>query len=168
MFTLPLLDFLILDWHAEEDASHWNHHPRSQPHGNSRVCQGFQGGVQLWWQNIHSVQSGWSEKRQSKKCKCYQYNTSLPYVLKAIYPSDSLFFFKVFVGNTDNDGTKTNMFDPPIVAQYIRIIPVVCRKACTLRMELVGCELNGKFSWINFESQFKWITFFSYLLIISI
>ncbi|KAI1889757.1 hypothetical protein AGOR_G00166220 [Albula goreensis] len=49
---------------------------------------------------------------------------------------------KVFVGNVDNDGTKTNMFDPPIVAQYIRIIPVVCRKACTLRMELVGCELN--------------------------
>lgn len=51
---------------------------------------------------------------------------------------------QVFVGNTDNDSTKTNLFDPPIVAQYIRIIPVVCRKACTLRMELVGCELNGK------------------------
>ncbi|XP_059207067.1 EGF-like repeat and discoidin I-like domain-containing protein 3 isoform X2 [Centropristis striata] len=50
---------------------------------------------------------------------------------------------KVFVGNTDNDSTKTNLFDPPIVAQYIRIIPVVCRRACTLRMELVGCELNG-------------------------
>ncbi|XP_062261332.1 EGF-like repeat and discoidin I-like domain-containing protein 3 isoform X1 [Platichthys flesus] len=49
---------------------------------------------------------------------------------------------KVFVGNTDNDGTKTNLFNPPIVAQYIRIIPVVCRRACTLRMELVGCELN--------------------------
>lgn len=46
----------------------------------------------------------------------------------------------------DNDGTKTNIFDPPIIAQYIRIIPVVCRKACTLRMELVGCELNGKFT----------------------
>lgn len=51
---------------------------------------------------------------------------------------------QVFVGNTDNDSTKTNLFDPSIVAQYIRIIPVVCRKACTLRMELVGCELNGK------------------------
>uniref|UniRef100_A0A3B4XF75 Lactadherin-like n=1 Tax=Seriola lalandi dorsalis TaxID=1841481 RepID=A0A3B4XF75_SERLL len=37
----------------------------------------------------------------------------------------------------------TNLFDPPIIAQYIRIVPVVCRKACTLRMELVGCELNG-------------------------
>ncbi|XP_077451321.1 lactadherin-like isoform X2 [Stigmatopora argus] len=50
---------------------------------------------------------------------------------------------KILVGNIDNDSTKTNLFDPPIVAQYIRIIPVVCRKACTLRMELVGCELNG-------------------------
>ncbi|TSK20001.1 EGF-like repeat and discoidin I-like domain-containing protein 3 [Bagarius yarrelli] len=49
---------------------------------------------------------------------------------------------KVFIGNTDNDGTKTNLFDPSIVAQYIRIIPIVCRKACTLRLELVGCELN--------------------------
>ncbi|XP_026992700.1 milk fat globule EGF and factor V/VIII domain containing a [Tachysurus fulvidraco] len=49
---------------------------------------------------------------------------------------------KVFIGNTDNDSTKTNLFEPPIVAQYIRIIPVVCRKACTLRLELVGCELN--------------------------
>ncbi|XP_061077777.1 lactadherin-like isoform X2 [Conger conger] len=50
---------------------------------------------------------------------------------------------KVFVGNVDNDGIKTNLFDPPIVAQYIRVVPMVCRKACTLRMELVGCELNG-------------------------
>ncbi|XP_068169572.1 lactadherin-like isoform X2 [Antennarius striatus] len=50
---------------------------------------------------------------------------------------------KVFVGNTDNDSTKTNLFDPPVVARYIRIIPVICRRACTLRMELIGCELNG-------------------------
>ncbi|MBN3316890.1 EDIL3 protein, partial [Atractosteus spatula] len=49
---------------------------------------------------------------------------------------------KVFIGNTDNDTTKTNLFDPPIVAQYIRVIPVVCRQACTLRMEFVGCEIN--------------------------
>lgn len=50
---------------------------------------------------------------------------------------------KVFLANTDNDSTKTNLFDPPIIAQFIRIIPVICRRACTLRMELVGCELNG-------------------------
>ncbi|XP_041074369.1 lactadherin-like isoform X2 [Polyodon spathula] len=49
----------------------------------------------------------------------------------------------VFMGNVDNDGTKTNLFEPPIVAQYIRVIPVVCRQACTLRFELVGCEVNG-------------------------
>ncbi|XP_038132051.1 milk fat globule EGF and factor V/VIII domain containing b isoform X3 [Cyprinodon tularosa] len=49
---------------------------------------------------------------------------------------------QLFVGNVDNDGTKTNLFDPPIIAQYIRIIPVLCRRACTLRMELVGCELE--------------------------
>ncbi|XP_010876198.1 EGF-like repeat and discoidin I-like domain-containing protein 3 isoform X1 [Esox lucius] len=58
------------------------------------------------------------------------------------YRGDGLTRHKVFVGNTDNDSTKSNMFDPPIVAQFIRIIPLVCRKACTLRMELVGCELN--------------------------
>lgn len=43
----------------------------------------------------------------------------------------------------DNDGTKTHLFDPPIIAQYIRLLPLICRRACTLRMELVGCELNG-------------------------
>lgn len=53
---------------------------------------------------------------------------------------------QVFLGNTDNDSTKTNLFDPPIIAQFIRIIPVICRRACTLRMELVGCELNGKYT----------------------
>ena len=48
------------------------------------------------------------------------------------------------MANIDNESTKTNLFEPPVVAQYIRVIPVVCRKACTLRMELVGCELNGE------------------------
>ncbi|XP_067327554.1 lactadherin isoform X2 [Anolis sagrei] len=50
---------------------------------------------------------------------------------------------KVFSGNVDNDGTVTNMFNPPITAQYIRIYPVVCRRACTVRFELIGCEMNG-------------------------
>lgn len=50
---------------------------------------------------------------------------------------------QVFSGNVDNDGIKTHLFDPPIIAQYLRLLPLVCRKACTLRMELVGCELNG-------------------------
>ncbi|KAK1802243.1 hypothetical protein P4O66_021907, partial [Electrophorus voltai] len=55
---------------------------------------------------------------------------------------DAVLFLQVFIGNMDNEGTKTNFFDPPIVTQYIRIIPVICRQACTLRMELIGCELD--------------------------
>ncbi|XP_062998351.1 lactadherin isoform X2 [Elgaria multicarinata webbii] len=50
---------------------------------------------------------------------------------------------KVFSGNMDNDGMVTNFFDLPITAQYIRIYPVICRRACTLRFELIGCEMNG-------------------------
>ncbi|XP_061451271.1 lactadherin isoform X2 [Rhineura floridana] len=50
---------------------------------------------------------------------------------------------KIFTGNTDNDGTVTNLLNPPVTAQYIRIYPVICRRACTLRFELIGCEMNG-------------------------
>uniref|UniRef100_A0A7M4G1Z8 Milk fat globule EGF and factor V/VIII domain containing n=1 Tax=Crocodylus porosus TaxID=8502 RepID=A0A7M4G1Z8_CROPO len=50
---------------------------------------------------------------------------------------------KVFLGNVDNYSMKTNMFNTPITAQYIRIYPMQCRRACTLRFELVGCEMNG-------------------------
>ncbi|KAM9311100.1 lactadherin isoform 2-T2 [Gastrophryne carolinensis] len=50
---------------------------------------------------------------------------------------------KVFQGNVDNDGRKANIFSPPITAQYIRIYPVTCHRACTLRFELFGCEMSG-------------------------
>uniref|UniRef100_UPI00398ED147 lactadherin-like isoform X4 n=1 Tax=Pristiophorus japonicus TaxID=55135 RepID=UPI00398ED147 len=50
---------------------------------------------------------------------------------------------KLFTGNHDNNEQKRNLIDPPIITQYIRLIPVVCQRACTLRMELIGCELNG-------------------------
>uniref|UniRef100_A0A8C2CF09 EGF-like repeats and discoidin I-like domains 3b n=1 Tax=Cyprinus carpio TaxID=7962 RepID=A0A8C2CF09_CYPCA len=49
----------------------------------------------------------------------------------------------IFTGNTDNNSPSANSFSPPIEAQYIRIYPQVCRKHCTLRMELLGCELTG-------------------------
>ncbi|XP_053573639.1 lactadherin isoform X2 [Bombina bombina] len=50
---------------------------------------------------------------------------------------------KVFYGNIDNNSMKVNMFSPPVTAQYIRVYPVACRRACTLRFELIGCEING-------------------------
>uniref|UniRef100_A0A3B3ZQQ8 F5/8 type C domain-containing protein n=1 Tax=Periophthalmus magnuspinnatus TaxID=409849 RepID=A0A3B3ZQQ8_9GOBI len=55
---------------------------------------------------------------------------------------------QVFVGNMDNDSTKTNLFDPPIVAQYIRIIPVVCRRACTLHLN----KCYNSLIWFNILS----------------
>ncbi|XP_059808882.1 EGF-like repeat and discoidin I-like domain-containing protein 3 isoform X1 [Hypanus sabinus] len=49
---------------------------------------------------------------------------------------------KIFTGNHNNNDLKSNLINPPIMARYIRLLPVVCQRACTLRMELIGCELN--------------------------
>lgn len=56
---------------------------------------------------------------------------------------------QVFQGNMDYGTMQTNMFNPPITAQFIRIYPVMCRRACTLRFELIGCEMNGKCWWVS-------------------
>ncbi|XP_070256401.1 lactadherin isoform X2 [Myotis yumanensis] len=50
---------------------------------------------------------------------------------------------KIFTGNVDNSGLKVNMFDVPQELQYVRLMPVGCHRGCTLRFELLGCELNG-------------------------
>ncbi|XP_036390905.1 lactadherin-like [Megalops cyprinoides] len=89
------------------------------------------------------VTQGASRMGTAEFIKAFKVASSYDGKTYGIYRGEGQRKDKVFVGNVDNDGTKTNMFDPPIVAQYIRIIPLVCRKACTLRMELVGCELNG-------------------------
>ncbi|KAM4634047.1 EGF-like repeat and discoidin I-like domain-containing protein 3 [Polymixia lowei] len=49
----------------------------------------------------------------------------------------------IFHGNIDNNAPMANPFSPPIEAQFIRLYPQVCRGHCTLRMELMGCELTG-------------------------
>ncbi|ROL43606.1 EGF-like repeat and discoidin I-like domain-containing protein 3 [Anabarilius grahami] len=95
------------------------------------------------------ITQGASRMGTAEFVKVFKVASSFDSKTYTVYRADGQRKDKVFVGNTDNDGTKTNMFDPPIVAQYIRIIPVVCRKACTLRMELVGCELNVQSSTIG-------------------
>ncbi|XP_067356736.1 milk fat globule EGF and factor V/VIII domain containing b isoform X3 [Channa argus] len=89
------------------------------------------------------VTQGASRIGTAEFIKAFKVASSLDGKTYTMYRRDGQGRDNVFVGNVDNDGTKTNIFDPPIIAQYIRILPVVCRKACTLRMELVGCELNG-------------------------
>ncbi|TKS73959.1 EGF-like repeat and discoidin I-like domain-containing protein 3 [Collichthys lucidus] len=88
------------------------------------------------------VTQGASRIGTAEFIKAFKVASSLDGKTYTMYRTEGERKDRVFVGNVDNDGTKTNLFDPPIIAQYIRIIPVVCRKACTLRMELVGCELN--------------------------
>ncbi|XP_013880529.1 milk fat globule EGF and factor V/VIII domain containing b isoform X4 [Austrofundulus limnaeus] len=89
------------------------------------------------------VTQGASRMGTAEFIKAFKVASSLDGKTYTMYRTEGQRKDQVFVGNVDNDSTKTNLFDPPIIAQYIRIIPVVCRKACTLRMELVGCELNG-------------------------
>ncbi|XP_028305305.1 milk fat globule EGF and factor V/VIII domain containing b isoform X2 [Gouania willdenowi] len=89
------------------------------------------------------ITQGASRIGSAEFIKAFKVASSLDGRTYTMYRQEGLGKDLVFMGNVDNDGTKTNLFDPPIIAQYVRIIPVVCRKACTLRMELVGCELNG-------------------------
>ncbi|XP_049577951.1 milk fat globule EGF and factor V/VIII domain containing b isoform X3 [Syngnathus scovelli] len=88
------------------------------------------------------VTQGASRVGSAEYIKAFKVASSLDGKTYTLYRTQDQTKDQMFSANVDNDGTKTNVFDPPIIAQYIRIIPVVCRKACTLRLELVGCELN--------------------------
>uniref|UniRef100_A0A672RUL8 Coagulation factor VIII-like n=1 Tax=Sinocyclocheilus grahami TaxID=75366 RepID=A0A672RUL8_SINGR len=48
-----------------------------------------------------------------------------------------------FSGNMDGSRIKENLFSPPIVGRYIRIHPLTFQKKPTLRIELLGCDLNS-------------------------
>ncbi|XP_015242013.1 PREDICTED: lactadherin isoform X3 [Cyprinodon variegatus] len=88
------------------------------------------------------VTQGASRIGTAEFIKAFKVASSMDGKTYTMYRTEGQSRDQLFVGNVDNDGTKTNLFDPPIIAQYIRIIPVLCRRACTLRMELVGCELD--------------------------
>uniref|UniRef100_H3CYG4 Milk fat globule EGF and factor V/VIII domain containing b n=1 Tax=Tetraodon nigroviridis TaxID=99883 RepID=H3CYG4_TETNG len=89
------------------------------------------------------VTQGASRIGSAEFIKAFKVASSLDGRTFTVYRTEGQSRDHVFVGNVDNDGTKTNLLDPPLIAQFIRLIPLVCRKACTLRMELVGCELSG-------------------------
>ncbi|KAM8966171.1 coagulation factor VIII-like [Sarcophilus harrisii] len=50
---------------------------------------------------------------------------------------------QVFFGNVDASGIKENAFDPPVIARFLRLQPSHFSVRSTLRMELLGCELNS-------------------------
>lgn len=47
---------------------------------------------------------------------------------------------KLFEGNSDGNSVKVNHFDPPIIAQYIRINPTRWRDRISMRVQLYGCD----------------------------
>ncbi|KAK2522167.1 Mfge8 [Columba guinea] len=93
----------------------------------SSVYYGFLGlqrwGPELARLNNHGIVNAWTSSNYDKS----------PWI-------------QVFQGNVDYGTMQTNMFNPPITAQFIRIYPVMCRRACTLRFELIGCEMNVYFN----------------------
>lgn len=50
---------------------------------------------------------------------------------------------QLFFANVDGTAVKENRFNPPIIARYIRINPTHYSIRTTLRMELLGCDLNS-------------------------
>ncbi|XP_009979414.1 PREDICTED: coagulation factor V [Tauraco erythrolophus] len=59
------------------------------------------------------------------------------------FRGDSSSAQKIFEGNSDAYGIKENIIDPPIIARYIRVYPTKAYNRPTLRMELLGCEVDG-------------------------
>ncbi|XP_027672789.2 coagulation factor V [Falco cherrug] len=59
------------------------------------------------------------------------------------FRGDSSSAQKIFEGNSNAYGVKENIIDPPIIARYIRVYPTEAYNRPTLRMELLGCEVDG-------------------------
>ncbi|XP_012890847.1 PREDICTED: coagulation factor VIII isoform X1 [Dipodomys ordii] len=69
------------------------------------------------------------------------------------YRGNSTGTLMVFFGNVDSSGIKHNIFNPPIIARYIRLHPTHYSGRSTLRMELMGCDLNSCSIPLGMESK---------------
>ncbi|KAJ1119171.1 hypothetical protein NDU88_007357 [Pleurodeles waltl] len=69
-----------------------------------------------------------------------------------LFKGNSTTSTKVFEGNEDASSIKENIFDPPITARYVRVYPTKSYNRPTLRMEFLGCEMQGCFSPLGMES----------------
>jgi len=52
----------------------------------------------------------------------------------------------MFKGNVNGDGVRKNIFEVPIIAQWIRINPTRWRDRISLRVELYGCDYGKIYS----------------------
>lgn len=56
---------------------------------------------------------------------------------------------QLFKGNEDGDRIKHNLFDVPIIAQWVRINPTRWKDRISLRAELYGCDYNAETVYFN-------------------
>lgn len=63
--------------------------------------------------------------------------------------SDGFSFRQLFKGNEDGDQVKHNMFDVPIIAQWVRINPTRWKDRISLRVELYGCDYHAETLFFN-------------------
>ncbi|XP_071949332.1 uncharacterized protein [Antedon mediterranea] len=54
---------------------------------------------------------------------------------------------KIFDGNLDRSGVRTHYFNPVIQGVAIRIYPKSCYTFCTLRAEVLGCQIGNE--WVR-------------------
>ncbi|KAI8516619.1 hypothetical protein Bbelb_052000 [Branchiostoma belcheri] len=50
----------------------------------------------------------------------------------------------VFPGNTDKDTPVTNLLENPVVARYVRFLPMSWSVWISMRVEILGCSGNSK------------------------
>lgn len=76
-----------------------------------------------------------SEHYEDLRCSCC-FNVSF----KSQNREEATFFsLQVFYGNSDRSSTVQNLLRPPIVARYIRLLPLGWHTRIALRMELLIC-----------------------------
>lgn len=59
---------------------------------------------------------------------------------------------KIFLGNVDNDNTKEHVFEPSIIARYVRINPIRWHDRIAMRVGLFGCAYESQTFAFNGDS----------------
>uniref|UniRef100_W5N8Q8 Coagulation factor VIII n=1 Tax=Lepisosteus oculatus TaxID=7918 RepID=W5N8Q8_LEPOC len=93
---------------------------------------------------IHGIRTQGARQRFSESfISQFVISHSLDGEVWKTYKGNSTISEQIFGGNFDSSSIKENYFSPPIIGRFIKLHPVNFQKRPTLRMELIGCDLNS-------------------------
>ncbi|KAL6117574.1 f8 [Pungitius sinensis] len=93
---------------------------------------------------LHGLQTqGVSSKLRDNYITSFRISYSLDQETWTTYRGNRTKQNGVFYGYMDSSKVKNNLFFPPFVARYIRILPRDFVQRPALRLELLGCDLNS-------------------------